>query len=288
MPREVKIKFKNGKKYFYRFTANQRFQHITLFTTVIILALTGMPLRYPDAFWAETVYNLFGGIQYAPTVHRVTGVILILLFIYHLGYLAYNFYQNEILKLKAENRFTVKNAAVRLIKQPLVPNWKDVQDVVQLMKYLTFISKEPPRGDQYIWKEKFDYWAPFWGIAIIGGSGLLMWQEELVSQVIPGFVLNFALIAHSEEALLAVLFLFIWHFYNVHFSISTFPMSTVFLTGYLPEEQMVEHHYDYYLKIMRSAGLENEILPPPGSSEVPPPPKTDRQYVEVSELPRIS
>jgi hypothetical protein len=72
------------------------------------------------------------------------------------------------------------------------------------------------------------------------------------------------LIAHSDEALLAALFLFIWHWYNVHFSISVFPMGTVFITGYMSEELLVEEHYQYYVEVMKKNGLEHEILPPHG------------------------
>jgi formate dehydrogenase subunit gamma len=61
-----------------------------------------------------------------------------------------------------------------------------------------------------------------------------------------------------------MLFLFIWHFYNVHFSLSVFPMGTVFLTGYLSEEQMIEEHYQYYTEVMKAAGLEDQILPAEG------------------------
>ena len=88
-----------------------------------------------------------------------------------------------------------------------------------------------------------------------------MWHKEFFTKFIPGVFINFALIAHSDEALLAALFLFIWHFYNVHFSISVFPMGTVFLTGYMSEKQMVEEHYKHYVEIMTKAGLEHEILP---------------------------
>ena len=109
-----------------------------------------------------------------------------------------------------------------------------------------------------------DFWGPCWGIPILGISGLIMWNKELATQFIPGEVISFCLIAHSDEALLAALFLFIWHWYNVHFSTSVFPMGTVFITGYLPEELMVEEHYQYYKEVMKEAGLEHEILPPHG------------------------
>jgi hypothetical protein len=96
-----------------------------------------------------------------------------------------------------------------------------------------------------------------------------MWNKVLATQILPGYVINFALIAHSDEALLAALFLFIWHWYNVHLSTSVFPMGTSFLTGYLSEELMIEEHYEYYVEIMKREGLEHEILPPHGSHHHP-------------------
>jgi formate dehydrogenase subunit gamma len=120
-------------------------------------------------------------------------------------------------------------------------------------------------------------------------TGLVMWQKEIVTSILPGYVINFALIAHSDEALLAALFLFIWHFYNVHFSTSVFPMGTVFLTGYLPEHLMVEEHYEYYLKVMKAAGLEDEILAPDGTAtnQSEKAPEATR-IISISDLPRVS
>ena len=262
------IKIKGGKKHFFRFTLNQRIQHIVIASSVIVLVLTGMPLKFHDTFWAPYLYTLFGGIKVAPAVHKTTGTILLLLFAYHLVYLAYSFYEGQIIPLKKNNELTVYNAIKSIIHHPIIPNFKDIKEIVDLLKYLLFITNKPPEGSQFTWKEKFDYWAPFWGIVIIGSSGLMMWNKELVTRFLPGEVINIALIAHSDEALLAALFLFIWHFYNVHFSTSVFPMGTVFLTGYLSEKLMIEEHYDYYKKVMQEAGLEDEILPLHGSHHV--------------------
>jgi formate dehydrogenase subunit gamma len=288
MEPEFRIKTKNGKRYFYRFSLNQRFQHMMLFSTVITLVLTGMPLKYHAAPWAETVYSLFGGIHYGPIVHRVAGVILLLLFVYHIGYLIYTFYHYQLVPLMKKGELSIGRFVKLIIEQPLMPNLKDLLDIIQLSKYYLFLSSERPRGDMFTWKEKFDYWAPFWGIVIIGSSGLIMWQKELFTRVLPGEVINYALIAHSEEALLAALFLFIWHFYNVHFSTSVFPMGTVFLTGYLSEELMVEEHYAYYVQVMRKAGLEKEILPPAESAKRTPETTLDNvAKVTVADLPRV-
>ena len=265
MERYPMIKIKDGKKYFFRFTLDQRIQHIILASTVVTLVLTGMPLKFHDAFWAPYLYALFGGIKAAPIVHKTAGTILLVLFVYHIIYVTYNLYKYQIVPLKKKEGLSTGKILKLLAKQPLIPNLKDAKDIKDLLKYLLFFTNKRPEGAEFTWKEKFDYWAPFWGIVIIGLSGLIIWNKVLATKILPGDVINFALIAHSDEALLAALFLFIWHWYNVHFSISVFPMGTVFLTGYLPEELMVEEHYEYYVEVMKKAGLEHEILPPHGS-----------------------
>jgi cytochrome b subunit of formate dehydrogenase len=186
------------------------------------------------------------------------------LFFYHIGYLIYVIRKFHIEPKRQKGELKKYDSLKIVLTQCLVPNLKDAFDIRDLLKYLLFFTNKRPDGDNFTWKEKFDYWAPFWGMVIIGLSGLILWNKELFTQILPGGVLNFLLIAHSDEALLAALFLFIWHWYNVHFSTSVFPMGTVFITGYLSEELMVEEHYQYYVEVMKKAGLENEILPPHG------------------------
>ncbi len=264
MEKHPLIKVINGEKHFYRFTMNQRIQHIILAVSVVVLVLTGMPLKFHSASWAPFLYAMFGGIQIAPMIHKVSGAILMALFFYHIGYLIYVIYKYQIVPMKKKEKVTSVKILKVLATQSLVPNLKDARDIRDLLKYLLFITNVRPNGDNFTWKEKFDYWAPFWGMVIIGFSGLIIWNKEIATYLLPGELLNFSIIAHSDEALLAALFLFIWHWYNVHFSISVFPMGKVFITGYLSEELMVEEHYEHYVKVMKEAGLEKEILPPHG------------------------
>ncbi len=266
MNKEKVIVIENGKKYFYRFTFNQRVQHIVLAISVIVLVLTGMPLKFHDAAWAHYLYAMFGGIKVAPWVHKVAGSVLLILFVYHVIYLIYVIYKGQVAPLLKKGELTTGKFIKLILTQPLLPNFKDALDIIALAKYLCFISNERPKGDAFTWKEKFDYWAPFWGVIVIGLSGLIMWNKELATIFLPGEAINLCLIAHGDEALLAALFLFIWHWYNVHFSTSVFPMGTVFITGYMTEELMAEEHYEYYEKVMKEEGYENEILPPHGSS----------------------
>ena len=261
------IKEKDGKKVFFRFSLEDRVQHIILALSVIILVLTGMPLKFHDAPWASFIYDLFGGIKGAPIVHKIAGSALLLVFFYHVITLFKNIGRHYIAPLRREGKTGVVDFLKMLANLPLIPNKKDLFDIIDLMKYLLFISNKRPDGARFTWKEKFDYWAPFWGIFIIGITGLIMWNKEIASTFISGVVINFCLIAHSDEALLAALFLFIWHWYNVHFSLSVFPMGTVFLTGYLSEELMVEEHYEHYVEVMKEDGRDSEILPPHGAHD---------------------
>ncbi len=259
----------NGKKHFYRFSLDLRIQHIILATTVVILVLSGMPLKFSDTPWAPYLYALFGGITMAPIVHKLTGVIMLILFAYHLFWIGRTIFHNHYRPLKKAGQFTMARFAMRLIRLPMLPNYKDLKDIIGLVKYLLYLTNVRPDGDEYTWKEKFDYWAPFWGIFIIGASGVIIWNKELCTYFMPGEVINFMLIAHSDEALLAALFLSIWHWYNVHYSTSVFPMGTVFLTGYLSEELMREEHYEFYVKVMSEEGFGQDILPPHGGGHVP-------------------
>ena len=77
---------KDGKRYFYRFSAHQRIQHVVLFSSIIVLAITGFPLRHVDEAWARPLYDFMGGPEIAPMIHRVAGTVLLALFVYHTIY----------------------------------------------------------------------------------------------------------------------------------------------------------------------------------------------------------
>ena len=98
----------------------------------------------------------------------------------------------------------------------LVPNWKDLWDMIGMFKW--FLGKGPrPAFDRWTYWEKFDYWAVFWGMAIIGGSGMMLAFPDVAAMFMPGWVFNVAMVVHGEEAFLAAVFLFTVHFFNNHF-----------------------------------------------------------------------
>lgn len=255
------IVYKDGVRYFHRFSIHQRIQHVVLFSSVLVLAITGFPLRHASEPWARPIYELVGGHQYAPMIHRIAGSVLLALFIYHTIYWMVLFYRNDIGKLRRENNLTLRNVGKAFLTQEMVPNKKDLRDVIHSWKYLLYFTNRPPRYDRMSWREKFDYFAPYWGIPVLGPAGVILWWHNEVSHAAPGIVMNAAYIMHTDEALLAILFIFFVHWYNVHYAPEKFPAAKVWLTGYLTEAEMIHEHYNDYVKVMIEAGLENEIKP---------------------------
>ena len=155
--------------------------------------------------------SFMGGTDIAPMVHRFAGSVLLFLFIYHTIYWIVLFFKNQILPLKREGKLTIGGFFKQLLTMEMIPNKKDLVDMIDLWKYLLYFSSRPPRHGRMSWREKFDYFAPYWGIPILGPAGFVLWWRDEFSHLMPGFVLNAAYIMHTDEALLAVLFLFFVH-----------------------------------------------------------------------------
>jgi multisubunit Na+/H+ antiporter MnhB subunit len=120
-----------------------------------------------------------------------------------------------------------------------VPTFQDVRDWWAHQKWF-FGKGEQPQFDRWTYWEKFDYMAVFWGVAVIGLSGLVMWFPEAFTTFLPGWAINVALVIHSDEALLATGFIFTFHFFNVHFRLEKFPIDTVIFSGRVSRTEL--HH----------------------------------------------
>ena len=218
---------------FSRFNRNIRLQHITLFTSCVALILTGLPVKFHDTSWAGWMFDNMGGIEISSLLHRIGAVGLMVVGVYHLIYIS----------LIRHGRW---NFGL------LIPTPQDARDVVQQIRYFLGRTEEKPRFGRFSYVEKFDYWAVYWGMVVMVGSGLLLWFEGLTLAVFPKYVLDIANEAHSDEALLATLAIIIWHFYNVHFNPRKFPMNKVWITGRMSEEEMLEEHPLEYEEILKA------------------------------------
>lgn len=220
---------------------------ITLHALVIVsffgLVLTGAPLRFSNAAWAGWLIGLLGGVESAGFIHRVCAIITFGYFFTHVGTITYRLIRGPDRK------------AILWGPDSMVPQPKDIRDVIQMFAW--FLGKKPrPRFERYSYMEKFDYWAVFWGVAIIGGSGLLLWFPEFFSRFLPGWSFNIATIVHGDEALLALGFIFTVHFFNVHLRPEKFPIDVVIFTGRATADYMQEEHPLEYERVVREGRLE--------------------------------
>jgi len=229
-------KKKEEKEYFIRFSLNIRLQHLTLAVGCLLLIITGLPIKFHESFWAEIYFKLTGGIQVSRFLHRIGATLLVIVAIWHTIYL-----------FTKEGRREFKE---------LLPTKKDFFDFFQNIKYFLKLTDERPKFGRYSYIEKFDYWAVYWGMVIMIGSGTLMWFHNFFLGIIPKFILDIAREAHSDEALLATLAIIIWHWYNAHFNPEVFPFNPTIFTGKISKERMMKEHPLEYEKIMKEKNKE--------------------------------
>jgi len=238
----------SGNKYIERFNRKQRITHVFVIISFLLLALTGMMLKFAHMDWAKSLARLLGGVETAGVLHRIGAVITFGYFIYHLIHLA---------ALKRRKRLSM----TRFIfgNDSLWFNRQDIKDFLATMKW--FFGKGPrPQYGRWTYWEKFDYLAVFWGVAIIGFSGLVLWFPVLFTKFLPGWIINVSLIVHSDEALLAVGFIFTIHFFNTHFRPEAFPMDTVIFTGHVPLEHFKHERPREYQELLESGKLDEAIV----------------------------
>ncbi|MDX1814600.1 MAG: cytochrome b/b6 domain-containing protein [Thermodesulfobacteriota bacterium] len=236
-------KYHEEGEMFQRFNKNFRFQHMVMFTSVILLIITGMPIKFPDFVLSRYLVNLWGGIHNSTMVHRFGAGMLIYFMVHHLFY--------TVFSRQGRRDFVL-----------LIPTPKDAKDAVQNIRHFLGKSPDKPRFGRFSYIEKFDYWAVYWGCVIMIGSGLFLWFEGIVLKYFPKYVLDVAHEMHSDEAMLATLAIVIWHFYNVHFNPDRFPGTLLWWHGQISEHEMKEEHPLEYDEIMAKRSKQE-------SAEVP-------------------
>ena len=221
---------------FYRFGVNVRAQHFLLAVSTTLLIITGLPLRFHDSAVWKFIIFLLGGIQNSTFLHRVAAGGLMIVCVWHMSWL--------FLTREGRREFW-----------ELLPKPKDLFDVIHNIKYFLRLTNEKAKFDRYSYIEKFDYWAVYWGVVIMVGSGLLLWLEQYSLMVFPKWFLDVAKEAHRDEALLATLAIVIWHMYNAHLNPSKFPGTLVIWNGLMSRHEMLEEHpLEYERRMKAKAG----------------------------------
>ena len=255
--REAKIQVQQDDEWFTRFTPFERFLHLLVVTSFLLLVLTGMPLKFYYTDWAKTLFNLIGGPDTARVLHRFGAVVTFLYFGLHLAALAAKAWRgrHRVRDPQTGRWDWQRLRAVLFGPDSMLPTLQDWRDFVAHNRW--FFGKGPkPQFDRWTYWEKFDYLAVFWGVFMIGTSGLIMWWPDFFTRFLPGWVINVAIIIHSDEALLAAGFIFTIHFFNTHFRLEKFPMDTVIFSGRISRSELLHERRRWYDRLIASGQLD--------------------------------
>ena len=256
--REAKIETQTDGEWFTRFAPFERFLHILVVTSFLLLVITGMPLKFYYTDWAKALFAVLGGAQTARILHRFGALVTFLYFFLHVTSLIRRAWAGRgSVRDPQTGRFQWKRLwNVVFGPDSMMPTLQDWRDFVAHNKWF-FGKGEKPQFDRWTYWEKFDYFAVFWGVFIIGASGLIMWFPTFFTQFLPGWLINIALIIHSDEALLAAGFIFSIHFFNTHFRIEKFPMDTVIFSGRVSKAEMQHERKRWYDRLVAQGRLDD-------------------------------
>ncbi|MBU1628073.1 cytochrome C [bacterium] len=237
-------------KFVLRFRLFNRINHFIVIFSFLGLVSTGIILKYSHLPWAPKLAKLFGGFAAAGFFHHFFGFVTFGYFFSHLVYVVINFIKSGG---SIKDFFLGPNS--------MIPMPRDIIQLYKSVKWFLHLG-EKPKLDRWTYWEKFDYFAVFWGVAIIGTSGLILMFPEFFTRFLPGIAINIATIIHSDEALLAAGFIFTIHFFNSHLRLSKFPFDPVIFTGRVPLEEFKEERPLEYQRLVENAKLDKAIVPP--------------------------
>jgi cytochrome b subunit of formate dehydrogenase len=206
-----------------RFSVWQRVQHGLVIVLFTALCVTGLPQKFFESGWAIWLVELFGGIDRTRWLHRATGILFTGLLVAHVAV--------EGVKL-----FRGRGSL------SMIPHRRDFADAILTLRYYLGLSDRQARFDRFDYKQKFEYWGLVLGSLVVVGTGLVLLYPVHVTQWLPGVVVPVAMVAHSNEGLLAFLTIITWHVYSAVLAPEVFPLDTTMFTGTISEERMRHEH----------------------------------------------
>jgi thiosulfate reductase cytochrome b subunit len=239
MSTESKIRIK-------RFTPVQRCFHLMLMLAFLIQAATGLGRMYIETSWGKAVTWVFGGYEMSRDIHVAVGFLLIFGFLVHVGYLL-----ARIDWRRFPQSLTGPDSLL------LLPG--DLKDFFRHIAWFLG-AKQAPQFDRWGYWEKFDYWAVFWGVPLLGLTGLLLAYPLAASHVIPGWGLNVAFWVHRIEALLAIAHVFIIHFFIGHLRSHNFPMDRAMFEGSVSLDEATHEKPAWIARLQQGGELQSRLV----------------------------
>lgn len=234
-----------------RYSIHIRLQHMLIFVSFLALAFTGLPIAFYDQFWAVPMNQIIGGVEVSRIIHRTLALVMIFSMFYH------------VITITAGPFLQFLNGRFEL-QRTIIPLMKDIRDFKNDMLYFSGVRDQRPEMDKFMYKQKIHYFAAAFGniVMIVSGSSFLF--PEFWASILPNAVAShfqeLTRLSHPHEALLALLVIAFWHWYNVHLAPGRFPMQWTFLTGKITREHQIEEHFLEYLRNLVELPEERSYL----------------------------
>lgn len=246
------IRYPDGQVYVKRFSLGRRAEHMLAVVTFVLLVVTGFPQKFDTSTVGHWMLGLFGGLEEARLVHRIAGVVFSLHAAIHLG-------------------IVIVGALGGRMRLTLLPTTRDLHDAWQNLQYYMGYRSTPPKLPKFDYRQKFEYIGLVLGGILMVGSGLILLFPLFTAEILPGAAIPVALVAHSSEAMLALLVLVVWHIYGAVLSPEVFPIDRSMFSGYMTAEDLHHHHALEYERLFphghdpAGAGRHDHGPPRPGT-----------------------
>ena len=222
-----------------RFGVSQRLLHLVVMVAFIVLAVTGMPQRFPEFAWSQWLIEHLGGIYATRFIHRIFAWLFVFGALYHI--------------VTVLNHVLIRKAPLTMML-----TIKDVRDAIAALRYDLGIGDREPRYDRYDFRQKFEYWGMFFGGAVMIVSGIILYFPVTITRYLPGEFIPAAKALHGYEGLMALLVIVVWHLYGAHFGPEKFPADRSIFSGRISRERMRKEHPVEYERLLER---ENSVIP---------------------------
>jgi cytochrome b subunit of formate dehydrogenase len=203
------VVFIHDDEIFVRMTPIERWQHILLAASFVVLLTTGL----------LGIFERGAGHAWRGILHRSAALVLIGDYVWHLLYTA----------LTERGRRNLRD---------MRPCRQDGRDALSVFRR----HAPDPEFGRFGIAEKFEYWSHIWGSAVMIATGVFIWVPGHSLRLFPLALHQVFVVIHGYEAILAFLAVLIWHMYTVHLKPGVFPMSRVWLDGRITGAKLKRFH----------------------------------------------
>lgn len=226
------------------------FQHAAVIVLFTVLLVTGLPQKWPQSGISQGVVDVMGGIFATRWIHRMAGILFAVLAVAHLV-------------------VAITQVVTKRSKPTMLLTRKDFRDTLQNLRFYLGQVDQPPRFGRYDYRQKYEYWGLIFGTAIMVITGFILYMPILTSRFLPAELIPAAKAMHSNEAMLALLIVLIWHLYGAHLNPDVFPGDSSIFTGKVSKARLAhEHPLEYEELFGEPARPADE--PPPTAPPTPP------------------